>query len=511
MASPTTRQSARSGSLAERLRSTGTETTIDIDVSSDNNWDTNTGVAKINTGTSSEWVAFTAITTGATANGVTRQTLTGVTRGLKKDATSLTDNDTSIQQDHAVGSPIKIVHHSAEMNKLVQNDADNTLSGANTISGTTTYTGTTESALVVQSVTTTERDAFTTTTNGNIIYNETAGEFQVYQGGAWSTVSSGSTQPNASTTVAGKVEEATVAEQIALTATGATGARLYAAVANMVNSSAGAGDEGKILLLDSSGTFDGSGLPDGLAKYVARANHTGVQASSTINDTGTAGETLAAGDWVYEDSADGKLNKATQDVSSDSESWNVIGVIVTGGAADAAVTYQPLVGMYTTTGLTAGSTYYLGTGGALTTTSPAMNSATIVPVIVGVARSTTELIFKPQRLQRRVFATGTNATASGTTDHTAGFPISHVIYSGGSNNGASPNASFGYYDAVAGAQAGGSTYEAISATYMIFLHDSGAGSQLQGAASVNSNNLRITWSGGTIATHRYVVQIFERL
>jgi len=64
--------------------------------------------------------------------------------------------------------------------------------------------------------------------NGAVIYNTTTGEFQVRQGGSWVVLSSGSTQPNASTTVAGKVEIATTAETIAGTNTGGTGAFLSA-------------------------------------------------------------------------------------------------------------------------------------------------------------------------------------------------------------------------------------------------------------------------------------------
>lgn len=60
--------------------------------------------------------------------------------------------------------------------------------------------------------------------NGTIIYNTTAGEFQVRQAGAWVTLASGSTQPNASTTVAGKVEIGTQTEVDAGTDTGGTGA-----------------------------------------------------------------------------------------------------------------------------------------------------------------------------------------------------------------------------------------------------------------------------------------------
>lgn len=92
------------------------------------------------------------------------------------------------------------------------------------------------------------------------------GQFYDYIAGSWQARASG-TNPNGSTTVAGKYEEATVAEQGTATATGATGARLVPAVANLVKTSSGAGDENKLAVLNSAGTFNagflGTGTPDG--------------------------------------------------------------------------------------------------------------------------------------------------------------------------------------------------------------------------------------------------------
>ena len=256
MTSPTTRQTGRNGSLAQRLRSSGTETSINIDVASDNNFDNKAGVIKINNGTSAEWCSFTGVTTGSTANGVTRQTLTGVTRGLKKNATSLTDNDVSIKQDHSVGTSIKLVHHSAEINKLAQNDADNTLSGDNTFSGNNYFQSTANGTLRVQNVTTAERTGLTGISDGHIVYDTDFGQFFIHQAGAWYAMASGSTQPNASTTGAGKVEEATLSEIGASTAIGGTGAKLFMTPAYVVGTSAGAGDADKLARLDANGKLD---------------------------------------------------------------------------------------------------------------------------------------------------------------------------------------------------------------------------------------------------------------
>lgn len=66
---------------------------------------------------------------------------------------------------------------------------------------------------------------------------------------------------NASTTTKGIVEEATVAEIGAGTATGGTGARLFINPSSTVSTSAGAADVGKIPRLNSSGVIAGSMLP----------------------------------------------------------------------------------------------------------------------------------------------------------------------------------------------------------------------------------------------------------
>lgn len=83
--------------------------------------------------------------------------------------------------------------------------------GGDTMTGALKFSGVTNQGLVVNSLTTTQRLALTPT-NGAIVYDSTLGENYQYIGGAWSAVSSGSVQPNASSTVAGKVEIATDAQ-----------------------------------------------------------------------------------------------------------------------------------------------------------------------------------------------------------------------------------------------------------------------------------------------------------
>lgn len=91
------------------------------------------------------------------------------------------------------------------------------------------FSGTTTPWIQPKSLTTAEMNALDMTgIPSAIIYNETESELYQYIGWAWSAVAAGSTQANASTTVAGKVEKATDAQIVAWTATGETGAPLFA-------------------------------------------------------------------------------------------------------------------------------------------------------------------------------------------------------------------------------------------------------------------------------------------
>lgn len=99
---------------------------------------------------------------------------------------------------------------------------------ATTFKETVTVSNTAVAGFKAQNLTTAQRDAIASPANGDIIYNTTTGEFNVYQSGAWVAIASGSTQPNASATVAGKVEIATTAQSVAGTDTGETGALLSA-------------------------------------------------------------------------------------------------------------------------------------------------------------------------------------------------------------------------------------------------------------------------------------------
>lgn len=152
---------------------------------------------------------------------VSAGTMTIVSRGITKSQVFATD--TNLQYEWRPGTICTVTLFASSTFDAA---GDNTLTGINTFAGKILFSGATNSGLTVNNLTTTQRDALVSPTNGTIIYNTTAGEFQIRQGGAWVTMGSGSTQPNASPTVAGKVEIGTQTEVDAGTDTGGTGAIL---------------------------------------------------------------------------------------------------------------------------------------------------------------------------------------------------------------------------------------------------------------------------------------------
>lgn len=233
-----------------------------------------------------------------------------------------------------------------------------------------------------------------------------------------------------------------------------------------------------------------------------RANHTGTQASTTLLESITLGEVLASNDYIYISSADNKAYRATNATANGSK---VIGRIVTGGNANDTGTFVYLNGVFNTTGLTADATYYLGTGGALTTTKPAINSSSVVPVVVGRAASTTRLVYGVQRLQRRLFTNFTPTAADRTI--TVGFPISHVYAQHLGYDGTfSRQFSSGYYDAIAGTQ------ESARGSNLIDSYVGAGSTQTVYTASIVGSDLYLTWAGNSVTgTQKVLLEIFEAL
>lgn len=238
--------------------------------------------------------------------------------------------------------------------------------------------------------------------------------------------------PDGSTTVKGLFEEATVAEQGTATATGATGARLVPANANLVKTSSGASDENKIAVLDAAGTF-ANGFIDKVRTWGTVQSFTAdnlqittdadsandavrySQALALVGNTSslTTGEAIDGSTTpqvVCVKASDGLVYKAD---ANDTTLNMAIGFVNTNALITTTPTLVTTGVLGGFTGLTQNATYYVSdTAGAIATTQ-----STTCAVPVGKAISTTQLLLS---FGKRV-ATGsiTHASAAaGTQDVT---------------------------------------------------------------------------------------------
>lgn len=277
-------------------------------------FNTTSGVAIIEFSGKKERISFESNSVDATTK---VSTLGTCTRGL-----SLTSTTTSYAAGTGMafpkGAKITVVQDVGYIHEEATTGGANTFTAKQTFS-TVDFTTDGDEYLRLPSLTTTERNALTPA-NGMMIYNETTGQFEKYEGGAWGTDGS-TTVADGSTTVAGKFEEATVAEQGAATATGATGARLVLAAANLVKTSSGAGDENKLAVLDSSGNFASGFLP---TVPVAKGG-------TNLTSVGTTGNVLTSNGTAWVSSAPvfdlvslGGISAATSSVGASSTNNNAI-------------------------------------------------------------------------------------------------------------------------------------------------------------------------------------------
>lgn len=205
--------------LTAKLNPADTSLTADVDI-----WVTN-GRLYFSNDLQEEWISFTSVTSSGAF-----YVYWGLTRGLSQTANPATagTGKTWLAWSMAV---LTAMH-----DQIADTKASNTFTADQTIQGTLNtqdvrFTWTTTSGVRLKSLTTTQRNALTPS-NGDMVYDSTLSEVYQYIGGAWSAVSAWSTQPNASTTVAGKVEIPTDSEVWAGTTTGGTGALLAIAVQN---------------------------------------------------------------------------------------------------------------------------------------------------------------------------------------------------------------------------------------------------------------------------------------
>lgn len=159
---------------------------------------------------------------GVSSDGLT---FTGCIRGIEPgglDEAGNPDFALSLPEGTILGIAVTSLQLTAICDALL-----GTLGSTYKLNARPTYTGTNAIHSDRVFADATARDAaITAPTNGDRCYNTGTGTFQKYQGGAWADDATGTTA-NASTTVAGKVEESTAAQSIAGTDTGETGARTF--------------------------------------------------------------------------------------------------------------------------------------------------------------------------------------------------------------------------------------------------------------------------------------------
>lgn len=142
-------------------------------------------------------------------------------------------------------------------------------------------------------------------------------------------------------------------------------------------SSAGAGDAGKITALDATGKLDSTFMPIGLVAEV---------------DTITASETLAAGDfvniWI---STGAKVRKADATVAGKEAHGFVLAAVTSGNPA---TVYRASQSNTQKTGMTPGAKQYLSTtAGGTTETAPSASGNAVQ--FIGMAISATAMVFIP--------------------------------------------------------------------------------------------------------------------
>lgn len=146
---------------------------------------------------------------------------------------------------------------------------------------------------------------------------------------------------------------------------------------DIVDASTGAGDAGKVIMTGADGLIDVSLMPVGVG-----ADTLTIQAS----------ENLSAGDLVnvYSNAGAARVRKADATTSGKEANGYVLSSVTSGNNATVYVE-QKITGL---SGLTDGSRYYLATTAGGITTTPPSSSGNVVQ-FVGRAASDTELIFQP--------------------------------------------------------------------------------------------------------------------
>lgn len=141
--------------------------------------------------------------------------------------------------------------------------------------------------------------------------------------------------------------------------------------------SAGAGDDGKIVALDSTGKLDSSVMPAGVGQNT---------------DSIVASEGLSAGDWVNIYDNAGTINMRKADNSNGRLAHGFVKAAVSSSAS--GTVYGPGELNDQASGLTVGVETFLGTAAGETTTVPTASGALVQRL--GTPKSATAIRFDPQ-------------------------------------------------------------------------------------------------------------------
>ncbi len=147
----------------------------------------------------------------------------------------------------------------------------------------------------------------------------------------------------------------------------------------LIQSSAGAGDAGKGIALDSAGKLDNSFMPTGIGAETKQL---------------TTSEDLSSGDWVniYDNTGTPTARKA----DATTVGKRAHGFVLAGTTSGSNATVY-VAGINTgRSGLTGGTTYFLAaTAGSETDTAPSASGNVVQEV--GIALSATEVAFQPSK------------------------------------------------------------------------------------------------------------------
>lgn len=212
------------------------------------------GLLRIRSGNFREDITYTSATIGSD----NRVTLVGVTRNIcaqyARQYISCGDG-----RRWGKGAIVELTVDARILNLKLNLDRRNNLTGSGQITGT----GTGQAIIDLPCITTTQRDAFNSAdvSDGQLICNSTTGTFQQRIGGAWLSI--GTTgDVNATESVAGKVELATIAEQLSKGISGSAGPLVvqtqYLTSSGAVHGINGTVNASRIPILNASGALAAS-------------------------------------------------------------------------------------------------------------------------------------------------------------------------------------------------------------------------------------------------------------